>query len=105
MANRIQLGRVVYFLLKNIVFTSLEKQYTEDLVKNQWFSDHLNFVRPAKFERDKISRRKINTHPDLRLVLVKKIQSDRPNRFEEKGGKLFLLLKTGFRDKRKVVQK
>ena len=51
----------------------------------------MNFVMAAKFDRKEISSREKNTHPDLAELLVKKYQSDRSNRSEEKGETFFLV--------------
>ena len=50
--------------------------------------------------------KKKNTHPDLRLVFVEKFSARPAQKFRRKRGKTFFpMLKTGFRDKRKLIQK
>ena len=98
-------GCVFFFLLKNIVFTGQEKQNTEDLVKNQCFFDHLNFVRAAKFDRNKILRKEKKYAPRFASSICRKIFSPiGPTVSKRKGENFLLLLKTGFWDKHKIIQ-
>ena len=64
----------------------------------------MNFVKAAKFDRKNISRRKKNTHPNLDEQLVKKISvRSAKTVWEKKGENLFLLLKTWFWKKNKII--
>jgi hypothetical protein len=90
-------GCVFFSFLENIVFTGQEKQNTEDLVKNQCFLDYLNFVRAAKFDRNKISRKEKKHAPRFASSICRKIFSPiGPAVSKKKGENFFLLLKTGF---------
>ena len=73
--TRRQSGCVFFFLLEKIVFIGQEKQNTEDLVKNQCFFDFINFVRPAKFDRNKISRKEEKNPPRFTSSIRRKIFS------------------------------
>ena len=95
-----------FSFLKNIVFTGQEKQNIEGLVKIQCFFDHLNFVRPAKFDRNKISRQEKKHAPRFASSIWRKIFSRSAQKFRTKRGKIFFsMLKTEFRDKHKLIQK
>ena len=99
-------GCVFFSFLKNIVFSGQEKQNTEDLVKNQCFFDSLNFVSPAKFDRNKISRKEKKHAPRFASSICRKIFSPiGPTVSKKKGENFFLLLKTGFWDKHKIIPK
>ena len=99
-------GCVFFSFLKNIVFTGQEKQNTEDLVKNQCFFYHLNFVRTAKFDRNKIWRKEKKHAPRFASSICRKIFSPiGPTVSKKKGENVFFVAQNRFWDKHKLSRK
>jgi hypothetical protein len=85
---------VFSFVLKNTVSILQEKQNTEDFVKSLGFLDVTNFVKPEKFYRNKISKKKKHA-PQFGRSSYRKIFSPiGPTISEKKGENFFLPAKT-----------
>ena len=98
-----QIGVRVFFSFKNTKYILQEKQNTEDTVKNPSFFDGTNFLRPAKFYRNDISKQKKKHAPRFGWSTRKKNFSPiGPAVSEKKGENFFLLLKNWFREKHKI---
>jgi len=90
--TRTQSGCVFFFVLKNIVSVLQEKQNTEDLVKNLGFLNVTNFVKPAKFYRNKISKKEKKYAPQISWSITKKIFSPIGLEMAEKKGENWFLI-------------
>ena len=90
-ATRAQLGCVFFFVLKNIDSIRQEKQNTVDHVKNLRFLELTDFVKPAKFYRNMISKKEKKYAPRFSRSTCRKIFSPIGRTvFEKKGENLFL---------------
>ena len=104
-ATRAKSGCVFFFVLKNMGFIRQEKQNTDDLVKNVEFWDPTNFVKPAKFYRNKISKKEKKYAPQFSRSSCRKIFSSIGQTvLEKKGENLFLAPKIGFWEICKIMK-
>ena len=103
--TRAQLGWVFFFVLKNIDSIRQEKQNTVDHVKNLGFWDITDFVKPAKFYRNKISKKEKKFTPQFgRSICRKNFSPIGRTVFEKKGENLFLTPKIGFWEICKIIK-
>jgi hypothetical protein len=82
----------VFFFENCLVKTPGEAKYWKHYRKTFFFFDNTSFLKAAKFFRKDSSKKKKRRTPICLKYSVKKFEPDRPNRFEEKGGKLYFFV-------------